>query len=135
MAVVCERRVGRYFLLARARRRETFRKREIRRDGRATERSENLGGDVDEDRVAFGSWKREQNESRGAARKEVGGGVNGVVDLCICVYTPGRGGGRREERVNLSVGAALPRGDPHSRPRFYCFQPRRYTKLLVLSAR
>lgn len=30
------------------------------------------------------------------------------------VYTSGRG--RREERVNLSVGAALPRGDPHSRP-------------------
>lgn len=74
MAVVCERRVGRYFLLARARRRETFRKREIRRGGRATERSENLGGDVDEDRVAFGSWKREQNESRGAARKEGGRG-------------------------------------------------------------
>lgn len=40
---------------------------------------------MDEDIVAFGSWKREQNESRGAARKEVEG-VNGVVDLCICVY-------------------------------------------------
>lgn len=111
----------------------TFRKREIKRGGRATERSENLEE----------TWTRiESLSGRGRGNKtsreeQLEKRWKGWTGWLICVYacTSGRGGGRREERVNLSVGAALPRGDPHSRPRFYCFQPRRYTKLLVLSAR
>lgn len=74
--------------------------------------------------------------SLAAARKEEEEGVIGVLDLCR--YVRVRGGrasrGERAERVNLSVGAALPRGASHYRPRFYCSQSRRYTKLSVLSA-
>lgn len=74
--------------------------------------------------------------SLAAARKEEEEGVIGVLDLCR--YVRVRGGrasrGERAERVNLSVGAALPRGASYYRPRFYCSQSRRYTKLSVLSA-
>lgn len=90
MAVVCERRVGRYSLLARARRRERLGKREKGRGGRATERrSENL----EETRTRIESWNKTSREEQLEKRWK---GVNGVVDLCICVYIRKGRGGREE---------------------------------------
>lgn len=63
----------------------TFRKREIRRGGRATERSENL--EETWTRIESLSGRGRGNKtSREEQLEKRWKGVNGVVDLCICVY-------------------------------------------------
>ena len=96
-------------------------------------------------RLDSGLRERANETSLGAVRKDEGKGVIGVVDLCVCAYIKERERERerrtkkeekreRESREGKFIcwRRAAERSLSHSRPRFYCFQSRRYTKLLVL---
>lgn len=95
---------------------------ERRRGGRATGRRRSAREDR---RLDSGLRERANETSLGAARKDEEKGVIGVVDLCVCAYIKER---ERAERVNLSVGAALPRGASHTLGRGFTVSSRAVTR-------